>query len=250
VSSVVTASSAVTSLLELQQQIDQDKRQSLPPPEPLSPAPLKAFLLLRKEAPERYLGQFRQLRGRLMRRRDAEQAAGRPMRSVLVTSPTPGDGKTFVSLNLALMLAVAPGSRVLLADLHPRRPSFEDATGASFPRGVRDVLRGLDWRRAARQVPHMDLFLMGVTPPGAGELDPLDYTALGAWLQRLGADFDWIVLDGPDCAAGPDAELISHLADATVLVVRPGAVRFDLLDSLLDNFDRARLAGVVFNGRA
>lgn len=243
-------STTLAGLLGLQQQLRQESGGAPSVLAPLGPAELKAFYLLRREVEEAYLDQFRQLRGRLMRRREAEEAAGRPMRSLLVTSPSGGEGKTFISLNLALMLAVAPGARVLWVDVHARRPAFAQGEGTEYRRGIQDCLTGTPWREAARQVPHMDLYLMATGERGGRLRDAYDYHALREWLSRNASLFTWVVLDGPPMDEGPDAELLAHAADATLLTARPGVTPLERMEYLLGRLDRARLAGVLFNGTA
>jgi Mrp family chromosome partitioning ATPase len=216
--------------------------------DPLGAAEMKRFHLLRKDVPEAYLTQFRQLRGRLAHRRVTEEAAGRSQHSVLVTSAGPGEGKTFVSLNLALMLAVAPESRVLWVDVHARRPAFDQGPGEGFERGIEDCLQGVPWTSATRQAPHMNLHLMSIARRQSGLDDPLDVDALARWLRQHRESFTWIVLDGPELGSGVDAELLAHAADATLLVARPGVTRFQSLDAGLRRLDRSKLAGVTFNG--
>jgi len=238
----------VETLLSLQTAFPREAPVPIREPEPLGTANLKAFHLLREDAPEEYLGQFRQLRSRLIRRRELEFAKGRELRSLVVTSPEPGDGKTFVALNLALMLAVAQGSRVLVGDLNVRRPAFHTRMLLPAAPGIRECLGDETWRACARMVPHMGLYVAPLGEQRFSELDPVDYQQVRRWLSAIRQDFDWIVLDAPAWRGAPDAETLSHIADGTIVVLRKGQSSFQDCDELLAKLDRSRLVGAVLNG--
>jgi Mrp family chromosome partitioning ATPase len=220
-----------------------------PEPELMTPANLRAFYLLRKNASEAYLNQFRQMRGRLLRKREAAFIQGRELRTLLVTSPEEGDGKTFVSLNLALMMAVAPGCRVLLVDLNVDHPAFHARMLLPEAPGAREAMAGTPWKAAARKVPHMDLFVLCRGRQDHGEMEPVNYPLFRAWLADVRKQFDWVVVDGPALNSSPDAEILSHYADGTLMVVRAGVSEFGQMDEAVGRIERAKLVGAVFNGR-
>lgn len=245
----------VQSLLEVQRGFQQadEQQPSLPQPrqpELMTPANLKAFLVLRKNAPEEYLNQFRQLRARLARKREADFIQGRELRTLLVTSPSPGDGKTFVALNLALMMGVAPGCRILVADLNVDRPAFHTRMLLPEMPGVREIIAGRPWQEAAWKVPHMDLYVVCRGRQDRGEMDPVNYPLFRRWLADVRKQFDWVILDGPPLNASPDAEILSHHTDGTLMVLRTGISDFSQMDEAVARLDRAKLVGAVLNGPA
>lgn len=218
-------------------------------PELMTPANLKAFYLLRKDAPENYLNQFRQMRGRLLRRREAAFIQGKELRTLLVTSPEEGDGKTFVALNLALMMAVAPGCRVLVVDLNVDHPAFHARMLLPPAPGAREVMAGTAWKAAAWKVPHMDLFVLCRGRQDRGEIEPVNYPLFRSWLADVRKQFDWVVVDGPALNSSPDAEILSHYTDGTLMVVKAGESEFGQMDEAVGRIERAKLVGAVFNGR-
>jgi Mrp family chromosome partitioning ATPase len=218
-----------------------------PPILALSTEGRKAFFLVARDAPEAYLQQFRQLRSRLFRLQETLQRQRTECRSLLVTSPSPGEGKSFVAMNLALMMAVAPECRILLADCNVRRPSFAERFRIPDGAGLREALRGASWQSVARKLPGTSLHVMGLGQEAPMVQDPLDYQKLKGWMNRVQSDFDWIVLDGPSLQESPDAEMLSYTADRTLLVIRKGETPFEAMDHCLSWIDDTLLAGVVFN---
>lgn len=213
----------------------------------LEPANLRAFHLLSKNAPEQYLQEFRQLRGRLQRVRGLRELNGVRTRSILVTSPRPRQGKSFVALNLALMIAVAPEARILLVDLNVRRPSFNARFKLPPGPGIEEIIAGADWREAAWWMPDTQLHIAPLSETPRDIMDPLHYDQLASRLEELSSSFDWILFDGPSLLESPDAEIAAHLADATLLVASREKTTFEEMDDCVARLAPGKLAGVVYN---
>jgi Mrp family chromosome partitioning ATPase len=213
----------------------------------LTPEGRRAFLLMSREAPENYLQQFRQLRSRLFRMQAHLRLQQQAFKSMLVTSPSQGDGKSFVALNLALMMAVAPGCRILLADCNVRRPSFPKRFRFPEGPGLREAIKGAPWQAVARQLPGMNLYVTGLGAEAPSTKDPLDCDQLSAWLAKAGGDFDWILLDGPALDESPDAEMLAYATDRTLMVLRREKSEFQHVDRCMATIDPGLLAGVVLN---
>lgn len=147
-----------------------------------------------------------------------------PLRTLVVTSPGIGDGKTTVSVNLAIALARA-GRRVLLVDANLRSPSLHEALGLRTDRGLATYLTGRgEWQRDVR---HFVLPSLSVIPAGCADSDPVDLVA-GQRMIRLmdeaSRTFDHLVIDSPPLLPRlPDAHILSSLSDGTLLTVRGGA---------------------------
>ncbi len=217
------------------------------PTQELSAEGRKAFYLMNPTAPEACLQQFRQLRGRLFRLQETLARQRVACRSLFVTSPSPGEGKSFVAMNLALMMAVAPECRILLVDCNVRRPSFPAWFHIPAGEGLRDAMAGACWRSVSRRLPGTNLCVTGLGEQERSAQEPLDYNRLRAWMNRVEDDFDWIVLDGPSLKESADAEMLSYAADRTLLVVRRGETTFEAMDHCLARIDDTMLAGVVLN---
>jgi len=213
----------------------------------MTPENLRGFHLLSKNTPEKYLQEFRQLRSRLQHARFQREAHGLHTRGILVTSPRGGEGKTFVAMNLALMIAVDPAARILLVDLNVRRPSLQARFKLPEGPGLEEILAGGDWEESVWWMPDTQLYVATLNSSPRDLMDPLHYDKLSARMGHLGTMFDWIILDGPPLLESPDAEIASLLADAALMVVRKEKTSFAEMDECANRLAPGRLAGVVYN---
>ena len=145
-----------------------------------------------------------------------------PLRTVLVTSPAPGDGKTTVAANLAIAFA-HQGMRVLLVDADLRRGRVHDLFHLTRAPGLSQVIAGeVTFEAAVRPTPVNGLFMLatGRLPDAPNEMVGSEYlrTLLGEWSREFGV----VVIDSPPVLAASDAAVLSTICDATVVVVRAG----------------------------
>jgi capsular exopolysaccharide synthesis family protein len=170
-------------------------------------------------------------------------------RLIVITSPTPGEGKTTVAANLAASLAES-GRRTLIVDADLRRPRLHEVFGVSNSQGLVDLLSDSygDPLEFAVQISTNLWFLpAGVAPFGGPGL--LHQAATQEMLERLMREFDALVLDAPPVLAVSDARILSRMADGAILVVRAGVANPDdaiEAKTLLEE-DGAHLLGVVLN---
>ncbi len=141
------------------------------------------------------------------------------MRSVVVTSAEPGDGKTLVSTNLAVSLAMA-GQRVLLIDCDLRSPRVHNVFDVPQEPGLSNLLVGN--ARAAEVVCRTAIPGMSVLP--AGRIPPNPAELLGSrrfidFVAGLVSHFDWVIVDSPPAMPVTDPAVLGHSATATILVV-------------------------------
>jgi len=187
--------------------------------------------------------QFRTLRSRLYLIREK-----RPLRTLLIMSALPLEGKTFVATNLACILARQRERRVLLVDADLRRSHAHVVLGAPATPGLSDYLQGVaDEFSILQRGPQGNLFLI---PAGKSVAHPAELIAngrLGNLIQRLGPIFDWIVIDSPPVIPVSDASLLAELCDGLLLVIRADATPYDLARKVGEEFRAKRLLGVVLN---
>ena|ERR687888_1039337 len=187
--------------------------------------------------------QFRTLRSRLYRLQRTQ-----PIRTLLITSALPGEGKTFVALNLAQAIACQHERRALLIDADLRASRLHVAMGASSAPGIADYLRGEADEFSIIQGDSQDnLFLI---PPGNRVSDPAELLAnirLKSLLDRLAPLFDWIIVDAPPVLPVSDASVLGGLCDAVILVVRAASTAFDVAQTACQEFQERNLVGVVLN---
>lgn len=146
-----------------------------------------------------------------------------PNRVIAITSPAPSDGKSFLSANLAALLAES-GKRVLLIDADLRRGRLAQYLGRSSHGGLTELLTGqTDFEMAARETGVQGLHFIGsgAHPPNPSEI--LTSARFASLLQAFEKQFDLVIVDTPPLLAVPDAAVIASLAGSTVLVMRSGA---------------------------
>ena len=187
--------------------------------------------------------QFRTLRARLYRLREKN-----PIRILLVTSTLPGEGKTFVALNLALAITRQHERRALLIDADLRASRLHVRMGAPSAPGLSDYLNGrADEFSVLQADAKADLFLI---PAGRFVPNPAELLANGllkGLLDRVSPLFDWVILDAPPVLAVSDAGVLAGLCDGVIVVVRAGATAHDLVQTTLQEFRGKNLLGVVLN---
>lgn len=188
--------------------------------------------------------QFRTLRSRLYRLREKS-----PIRTLLVTSTLPGEGKTFVALNLALAIARQHERRALLIDADLRASRLHVRLGAPSAPGLSDYLGGrADEFSILQADPKVELFLV---PAGRSVGNPSELLANGklkGFLNGISPVFDWVIVDAPPVLAVADAGIIAQFCDGVIVVVRAGETAHDLVKTTLQEFRGNNLLGVVLNG--
>jgi capsular exopolysaccharide synthesis family protein len=154
-------------------------------------------------------------------------------RTLLVTSPSAGEGKTTSAMELAHNISQL-GKRVLIIDADLRNPSLHRLFNADNQVGLSNILAGASDARPAVQKtrePNLSVMTSGPLPPSPPEL--LAGDALPELLERLRGEFDMIVLDGPPVLGLADAPLLAHRAEATLLIAAAEATRGDALRGAL-----------------
>lgn len=185
---------------------------------------------------------------RLLRTRITQSENGRAFRSIVVTSPGKGDGKSLTAANLALTMAQEFQQRVLLVDADLRRPSIHELFGVPDAPGLTAVLMGgaaLD--DALMPLPEQRLTIMpcGSIPSHPAEL--LGSSGMRRLLDSLRARFDRVILDMPPVAPLADVSIVSGLIDGLLLVVRAGLTPKPAIERALSGLDPDKVLGLVFN---
>ena len=190
--------------------------------------------------------QFRTLRGRLAQVTPLEST-----RTILVTSPQPGDGKTTVACNLAAGLALN-GRRVLLVDANLRRPGVHKVFGLDNDRGLTTALQDADafesCVRDAEQVPNLSVLPAGPRVPNATEMiEGGNFTDV---LDRALEDYDLVVFDSGPVLFVSETAALAPQVDGVVSVVRARRSSRGLLGRLRETLRGLNVEhlGVVLNG--
>ena len=177
-------------------------------------------------------------------------APGEEMKTILVTSPAPGDGKTTSASNLAIALAQA-GHRTLLVDCDFRKPSQHKVFGIDAKVGLSNVISGqIKLREAVRQTESPGLYVLpcGGIPPNPSEI--LNGKRFAQVMEVLCNAFDRIVLDSPPVMPVTDARILAASADLTILVLRAEKSTERMSRHARDGLLSvgANILGVVVNG--
>lgn len=170
---------------------------------------------------------------------------------VVVTGATPAVGKTFVSANLATVVA-QEGKKVLLVDADMRKGYMHELLGVpSGSAGLGDYLTSSEeGELAIYETPIQGLDFI---PQGRSSSNPAEALAsarLEALLAKAGREYDYVILDAPPALAVADASIIARHAGITVLVARFGETTLADLDAALTRLQahKVRVTGVVLNG--
>ena len=170
-------------------------------------------------------------------------------RTIVVTSSEPGEGKTVTSGNLALALAQGE-NKVLLVDCDMRKPSIHKNFRISNESGLTDLLLH---KKTMEQV--MVNYNKNLTIVPAGRVSPnpsemLGSRAMGTFLEEMKNHFDYIVMDTPPLGAVTDAQVLSTKVDGTILVVKAGATKKDVVINSVNLIKKVNgnLNGTVLNG--
>lgn len=169
-----------------------------------------------------------------------------PARCVMFVSPQGREGTSSVALQFGAAVARDPQQRVLLVDVHVRRPAYHidesTRTAVADPRVAATMLR------PGASSPN--LFVLPA-PDDVVRLGVLQPATLRAMLDASSRGFEWIILDGPPVLESPDAAALAVLADATVLVVQAGRTKRPVVARSGDMLKKAgaRLVGSVLNRR-
>ncbi|WP_431822776.1 GNVR domain-containing protein [Burkholderia sp. F1] len=172
-----------------------------------------------------------------------------PNRVVLISGPTTGVGKSFVAANLAV-LAGASSRRVLLIDADLRKGSLHERFRYSRAPGLADVVGGthrLDEALKRDAAPGLDFLPMGSVVADPGEL--LLRPALAALIERVAAQYDMVVIDGPPLLPVADALVLGRMAGTVFLVARSGVTTLAGIDESVRRLAHAHVAvrGAILN---
>jgi protein-tyrosine kinase len=209
---------------------------------PFNPAPDASLLDIRnpQEGPSE---EFRGIRTRLN-----HLQSQRPIRTVVVSSPSPAEGKSFTAANLGIAQAQLEGAFVLLADFDFRRPAIHRLFQVDRTPGLTDYLQGkVTLEETIKRVEGTNLFLLPAGEVVNNPLELLNLPEAKRLLDYLATLFRWILIDTPPLLFAADANLISTLCDGTIMVVRMGATTVDSITRAMGSLCQNNVLGIVAN---
>ncbi|MGA2327797.1 MAG: CpsD/CapB family tyrosine-protein kinase [Bryobacteraceae bacterium] len=210
---------------------------------PFTPAP--EALLIDHSRPQEAPGEeFRSLRTRLNHLQTLQ-----PIHTVVVTSPSPAEGKSFAAANLAISESHLAGNLTLLVDFDFRRPILHNLFQIERAPGATDLLLGhAPLAACLKRIAGTNLFIM---PAGTSVKNPLELLSLRevkGLFQDLPKWFNWVILDSPPLLFSADANLLGTLTDGTILVIRIGSTTIDMVHRAMQSMCENNILGIIVNG--
>ena len=179
------------------------------------------------------------------------------LKSILITSTVPGEGKTWIASNLAVTFALA-GKRVLIIDADMRKGRIANVFKARTTPGFSNFLSGISADGVvekenilniiqATEVENLFVVTAGNTPPNPSEL--LEEDKLDKMMEQLNKRFDIIIFDGTPSMLVTDATIISRIVDTTIIVAAYNLTKKEDLTRVKRNIENVggKIAGVVLN---
>jgi capsular exopolysaccharide synthesis family protein len=168
------------------------------------------------------------------------------LKTVMITSAVPREGKTLTVVNLGLTLSESYGRRVLLIDADLRRPSIHEVLKVPNERGLSDVLGSSRGELPLIQMSQR----LWVLPAGRAEHSPLAGLSSGRMhtiLEEVSSRFDWVLIDTPPVGLLSDAQVLGRLVRAAVFVIRAGVTPFAAVEKAMADLGRDCIIGTVLN---
>ncbi len=168
---------------------------------------------------------------------------------IMITGPSPGIGKSFVSVNLAAVLADS-GKKVLLIDGDLRKGMINKALGVERNLGLSELISStITIDQAIHKLPavNFDFIATGTYPPNPSEL--LLHERFGIFLDNISKHYDHVIIDSPPILAVTDAAIVGRMVSVTLMVVKYGQHPMRELEQSAKRLIQAgvNLKGIVFN---
>jgi protein-tyrosine kinase len=185
--------------------------------------------------------QFRRLAGVMH-----ELQVERDLKTLMVTSALPREGKTLTVCNLALTLANSYARRVLLIDADLRRPSVHEVLKVPNSSGVVEALRSNSADYPFRRVTPL-LTVLTAGRPQNNPMALLTSERMQRLLDDSAAQFDWVLLDTPPVGFMPDAALLARMTRAILFVISAGSTPYQLVQRATAELGPDCIVGTVLN---
>lgn len=174
----------------------------------------------------------------------------KPMKSLLVTSSVPGEGKSTVAYNLAVSIAQTE-KKVLLIDTDFRKPSIYSYIEPKNFMGITNIIvQDMDYRDVLHvedSINNLEIMISGPIPPNPSEI--LGSAKMRELIKELDQEYDMIILDSPPVGLVTDAAVLSTIVDGVILVCAAGRTKKEDINKSIDSLKKvnANLIGVVIN---
>ena len=190
-----------------------------------------------------YCEEYRSLRTHVLHKGQRNK-----LKSIVVASINPSEGKSITAMNLAWMLAQTDSTNALIIDADLRMPSLADYLGIETDKGLSDVLSGT--ATLAECIIKLEPSGLHILPGGEARQDVAELISGPRFkdiLTEAREMFDFTIIDVPPLGIFTDATVLINQADAAVLVVRANRTRYSQMDRVLEPLPKDRFLGVVLN---
>jgi tyrosine-protein kinase Etk/Wzc len=186
---------------------------------------------------------LRTLASRLIRAQESH-----PLKKVLITSSVRGEGKTLISTNLAITLALL-NKRVLLVDADLRSANLSRWLNVANNAFIAACDEGPHNRPALfRKEEDLPLWVLPAGRRVGAPVKILQSSGILGAFAAFERDFDWIIIDSPPLVHFSDASILSGIADAVALVTRRAVTPMTMLEDALKTIDKTKIIATIFNG--
>lgn len=173
------------------------------------------------------------------------------IKSMVITSANPSEGKSTTIANLAIVFA-QQGKKVLIIDTDLRKPTVHYTFKLSNLNGIVQVLtKQIRFEDAVQETEIDNLFVLtsGSIPPNPAEL--LSSVTMQKFVEHIREDFDMIFFDAPPVLAVADAQILANLCDASSLVIASGQTEIDAAMKAKEMLQQSssKFLGVILNGK-
>jgi len=177
-------------------------------------------------------------------------STGTPPRKILVTSPMPGDGKSFITSNLAISMALSVEEYVLLVDCDIRRPTIHKYFGFGHVMGLSEHLsKGTDLAKILLKspVPKLTILPAGHTPSNPTEL--LTSRKMKELMAEVASRYDdrYVIIDSPPPSMAAETNAIINIVDGVILVVKAGKTPTKAVSETIEQIGKEKILGIVLN---
>ena len=199
--------------------------------------------------------QFRSLRSRIYQARYE-----RPLKTILISSGSPSEGKSFVAANLAMSLVRNSENNILLIDGDLRRPTLHKLLGAPNTPGLAEYLDGTasmkeilqrggrpKSRESSSSGGVFNLTFIPAGKCGDNSSELIANHRIEELIAAASPHFDWILIDSPPVLAVTDAVELAHAADAVLLIARGGSTTYGVAQRTQAAFSNSHILGFVLN---
>lgn len=210
-------------------------------PPPAVPDSLAGKLVSSPEMDARSVEQYKRLAAALHERQIESE-----IKSLMITSALPREGKSLTITNLALTFGGYYGRRVLIVDADLHRPSIHEMFGIRNDRGLIDALGSSGSSLPAVQVSQG----VSVLPAGRGAETAgtaLSSDRLRSLVAEAATQYDWILFDTPPVALLTDAQFVARATDGILFVIAAGATPYAIVQRALSDLGPDRIVGTVLN---